>query len=78
MNFDKIINNMQDIQTKIEIYERNNKIIENTINTIKKDILKMEKKKENTSDEIDKHILDIKILLMRDIINKFDVNSIGK
>ncbi|MGN0973928.1 MAG: hypothetical protein ACI4OT_04230 [Bacilli bacterium] len=75
MNFDKVINNMQELQSKIEIYERNNKSIEDTIASINKDILKLEKKRENSKDEIDKHILSIKILLMKDIVDKFNIEN---
>ncbi len=75
MNFDKVINNMQELQSKIEIYERNNKSIEDAIASINKDILKLEKKRENSKDEIDKHILSIKILLMKDIVDKFNIEN---
>jgi len=75
MNFDKVINNMQELQTKIEVYEQKNKNIEDAITSIKKDILKLEKKKENSKDEIDKHILEIKILLMKDIVAKFNIEN---
>ena len=77
MNFDKVINNMQELQSKIEIYERNNKSIEDAIASINKDILKLEKKRENSKDEIDKHILSIKILLMKDIVDKFNIKIIN-
>lgn len=75
MNFDKVINNMQELQSKIEIYERNNKSIEDAIASINRDILKLEKKRENSKDEIDKHILSIKILLMKDIVDKFNIEN---
>lgn len=75
MNFDKVINNMQELQSKIEIYERNNKSIEDAIASINKDILKLEKKRENSKNEIDKHILSIKILLMKDIVDKFNIEN---
>ena len=75
MNFDRVINNMQELQSKIEIYERNNKSIEDAIASINKDILKLEKKRENSKDEIDKHILSIKIILMKDIVDKFNIEN---
>lgn len=75
MNFDKIINNMQELQSKIEIYEQKNKKIEDAISSINKEILKLEKKKSVLKDEIDKHILDIKIITMKDIINKFNTKD---
>jgi|GEM_PF-6914008 predicted nucleic acid-binding Zn-ribbon protein len=75
MNFDKIINNMQELQSKIEVYEQKNKKIEDAISSINKEILKLEKKKSVLKDEIDKHILDIKIITMKDIINKFNTKD---
>ena len=75
MNFDKVINNMQEIQSKIEVYEQKNKSIEDAIISINKDILKLEKKRDNSKDEIDKHILSIKILLMKEIVSKFDIKT---
>ena len=75
MNFDKIINNMQELQSKIEVYEQKNKKIEDAISSINKEILKLEKKKSVLKDEIDKHILDIKIITMNDIINKFNTKD---
>lgn len=73
MNFNKVINNMQELQSKIEVYELKNKNIEDAITSINKDILKLEKKKDSSKDEINKHILDIKILLMKDIIEKLNI-----
>lgn len=75
MNFDKIINNMQELQSKIEVYEQKNKKIEDAISSINKEILKLEKKKSVLKDEIDKHILDFKIITMKDIINKFNTKD---
>ena len=75
MNFDKIINNMQELQSEIEVYEQKNKKIEDAISSINKEILKLEKKKSVLKDEIDKHILDIKIITMKDIINKFNTKD---
>ena len=75
MNLDKVINNMQELQSKVEVYEQKNKNIEESINSIRKEILKLEKKKDNSNDEMDKHILSIKILIMKDIVNKFNLNN---
>ncbi len=71
MNFEKVINNMQELQSKVEVYEQKNKKIEDAISSINKEILKLEKKKSVLKDEIDKHILDIKIITMKDTISKF-------
>ena len=75
MNFDKIINNMQELQSKIEVYEQKNKNIEDSIASIKKDILKLEKKKESSKDELDKHILSIKLIFMKEIVKRFEVKD---
>ena len=75
MNCDKIINDMQLLQTKVKDYEQKYKFIEDTISSINKDIAKFEKKKDNLTDEIDKHILSIKILAMKDIVNRFNMND---
>ena len=74
MNFDKIINDMQLLQAKIKDYEQRDKYIEDVISSINKDILKLEKKKDNSKDEIDTHILSIKILLMKDIVSRFNTS----
>lgn len=62
---------MQELQSKVEVYEQKNKKIEDAISSINKEILKLEKKKSVLKDEIDKHILDIKIITMKDTISKF-------
>ena len=66
---------MQELQSKVEVYEQKNKKIEDAISSINKEILKLEKKKSVLKDEIDKHILDIKIITMKDIINKFNIKD---
>ena len=66
---------MQELQSKIEVYEQKNKKIEDAISSINKEILKLEKKKSVLKDEIDKHFLDIKIITMKDIINKFNTKD---
>ena len=71
MNFNKVISNMQELQNKIEVYENKNKRVDETIILIEKDITKLEKKLEKEQDEISKHIIDIKLLIMKEIINRF-------
>lgn len=71
MNFNRVISNMQELQNKIEVYENKNKRIDETIILIEKDITKLEKKLEKEQDEISKHIIDIKLLIMKEIINRF-------
>ena len=78
MDFNKVINNMKELQSKIEVYELKNKNIENAINSIEKDIIKLEKKISTSKDEIEKHILNIKILLMKDIAKRFDIKAENK
>lgn len=78
MDFNKVINNMQELQSKIEVYELKNKNIENAISSINKDIIKLEKKVSSSKDEIEKHILNIKILLMKDIAKRFDIKAENK
>ena len=56
MNFDKVISDMQLLQTKIEDYEQ----------------------KEKSKDELDKHIISIKILLMKDIADRFNITKESK
>lgn len=75
MNFDRVINNMQELQSKIKVYELKNKNIEDAITSINKDIIKLEKKKDDLKNEIDKHILEIKILLMKDIVSRFNIDN---
>ncbi len=74
MNFDKIINDMQLLQEKVKDYEQKYKFIEDAIGSVNKDILKLERKKDNSKDEIDTHILSIKILLMKDIVSRFNTS----
>ena len=78
MDFNKVINNMQELQSKIEVYEEKNKNIESAISYINKDIIKLEKKISSSKDEIEKHILNIKILLMKDIIKRFNIKPENK
>ncbi len=75
MDFNKVITNMQELQSKIEVYELKNKNIDDAISSIKKEIIKLEKKCEKEQNEIEKHILNIKILIMKDIIEKFNFKN---
>ena len=43
MDFNKVITNMQELQSKIEVYELKNKNIDEAISSIKKEIIKLEK-----------------------------------
>ena len=72
MNFDKVINNMQELQLKVEDYKKKNNKIEDLINSLKKELIKLENKIEKEENEIDKTILMLKFLITKDIINKFD------
>lgn len=75
MDFNKVINNMHELQSKIEVYELKNKNINEAINSIEKDIIKLEKKINNSKDEIDKHILSIKLVFMKEIVKRFEVKD---
>lgn len=73
MNFDKVINEMQELQNKIAVYEQKNKLIEDTIIQIDKEISKLEKKIEKETDLVNKQVLQLKILIMKDVSNRFKV-----
>lgn len=72
MDFNKIIEDMKNLQSKVDLYSAKEKKIEETITSINKDILKLEKKIEKESDEINKEIMKLKILIMKDIIGRFN------
>lgn len=71
MNFDKIIKNIEELQSKVEVYELEKNRIDSTINSIKKDIIKLEKKIEKEQNELNKNVLQMKRLIMKDILNRF-------
>ena len=71
MDFSKIINEMQELQSKVEVYELQNENVKTALTSIKKDIGKLKKKQEKEQDDINKHFLQIKILIMEDIIKRF-------
>lgn len=75
MDFNKVITNMQELQSKIEVYELKNKNIDDAINSIKKEISKLEKKCEKEQNEIEKNVLNIKILIMKEIVKKFNFKN---
>ena len=72
MKFDKIINDMQELQNKIKVYEEKNKKIEDALNSLKKETLKLEKKIADSKDNIDKYILGIRLEIMKEIIGRFE------
>ena len=45
MNFEKLINDMQDLQSKIKVYETKNKQIEEAISSINKEIREKDRKR---------------------------------
>ncbi len=71
MNFEKLINDMQDLQSKIKVYETKNKQIEEAISSINKEILKLEKKIEKEDDTVEKQLLILKTMIMKSIIDRF-------
>lgn len=78
MDFNKIIVDMQNLQKKIDEYETRIKIIDENINFIYKDIKKLEKKLEKENDEINKNILNIKILILKNVVFKFENEGVQK
>ena len=72
MDFNKIIDDMKELQEKVNLYENKIAIINDVCNTINKDILKLEKKIEKETDLINKEFLQLKLLIMKDVLNKFE------
>jgi len=75
MDFNKVINDMKELQDKITSYENKEKKIQDAIISINKDIAKLEKREEKENDDINRTILHLKILLMKDIANRFNMNN---
>lgn len=75
MDFGKIINEMQELQSKVEVYELQNESVKTALNSIKKDIGKLKKKQDKEQDNINKQFLQIKILIMEDIIKRFETKN---
>ena len=75
MDFGKIINEMQELQSKVEVYELQNENVKTALNSIKKDIGKLKKKQDKEQDNINKQFLQIKILIMEDIIKRFETKN---
>lgn len=73
MDFNKVIEDMKNLQSKVDLYENKEKAITDAINSIQKDILKLEKKIEKESDEINKEILKLKVLIMKEVAGRFQV-----
>ncbi len=72
MNFNKIIEDMKCLQEKIDLYTKKEENLNNAISVINKDLSKLEIKKEKEADEINKAILNLKILITKSIINKLN------
>ena len=72
MNFNKIIEDMKNLQEKIDLYTKKEESLKNAISVINKDLSKLEIKKEKEADEINKAILNLKILITKSIINKLN------
>lgn len=77
MDLNKMINNIQDFQLKIEEYELKNKKINDVITNLKKELHKIEKKIENEHNEVEKHILFIKKYMLKDFIGRFSFLELG-
>lgn len=72
MNFNKIIEDMKNLQEKIDLYTKKEESLKNAISVINKDLSKLEIKKEKETDEINKAILNLRILITKSIINKLN------
>ena len=72
MNFNKIIEDMKGLQEKIDLYTKKEENLKNAISVINKDLSKLEIKKEKETDEINKAILNLRILITKSIINKLN------
>lgn len=73
MDFNKVIEDMKNLQAKVDLYENKEKVINDAINSVQKDILKLEKKIEKESDEINKEILKLKVLIMKEVARRFQI-----
>lgn len=73
MDFNRIIEDMKNLQAKVDLYENKEKITSDALNSIQKDILKLEKKIEKESDEINKEILKLKVLIMKEVAGRFQL-----
>lgn len=73
MDFNKIIEDMKLLQEKVDLYEKKNKTIEDAIIQLDKEINKIEKKIEKETDLINKQVLQLKVLIMKDIAGRFKV-----
>lgn len=77
MDFNKIISDMKELQEKVNSYETREKNIQAAIIVINKDITKLEKKAEKEINDIDKAMLHLKILIMKDVVNRFNFDNKG-
>lgn len=73
MDFNKVISDMKLLQEKVDLYSTKEKNIQEAINSINKDILKLEKKIEKETDEINKEIIKLKILIMKEVVGRFHI-----
>ena len=73
MDFNKIIEDMKNLQSKVDLYEAKEKVIVDAVNSIQKDISKLEKKIEKETNEINKEILKLKILITKEIAGRFQI-----
>lgn len=75
MDFNKVISDMKSLQEEIDKYSAKEKVIKDAIVSINKDISKLEKKIEKETDEINKQVLQLKVLIMKDICNRFQLGG---
>ena len=73
MDFNKIIDNVKELQEKVDFFNKKEQSINDTISLIKKDIIKLKKKMAKEEDLINKKVIELRIMIMEDIINRFNI-----
>lgn len=72
MDLNKIAKDMMDLQSKLEIYEARNNEVKDLLTRLLKDNIKLEKKLEKETDEIEKLYLQLKILYNKKMIHHIE------
>lgn len=63
---------MQELKNKVDEYECKGKAINESINGINKDIRKLEKRLDKENNIVNKELLKLRIVIMQDIIERFN------
>lgn len=72
MDFNKIAKDMMDLQTKLVVYEKRSCETKELLTKLLKENLKLEKKLEKETDEIDKLFIQIKIQFNKRMIHQIE------